>query len=175
MTRALVLIGKKSISSLNGKSHFFAKLDIVLWCSKYGRMLIFGTINVCFCMIHSSCARNINALGYNYNYSLNDLRFLLLVLFQYDDFFPLANFSRILEHYELSRSSNKSWNWKLPKESNKSFRQKAFLDLMTPQWDHCSTRKLQLLTVRILRITFLRIGLQIAHGRMFVVVYHRLM
>ena len=81
MTRAIVLIGKKSISSLNGKSHFFAKLDIVLWCSKYGRMLIFGTINVCFCMIHSSCARNINALGCNYNYSLNDLRFFLLVLF----------------------------------------------------------------------------------------------
>ena len=95
MTRALVLIGKKSISSLNGKSHFFAKLDIVLWCSKYGRMLIFGTLNVCFCMIHSSCARNINALGCNYNYSLNDLRFFLLVLFQYDDFFPQKNISNL--------------------------------------------------------------------------------
>ena len=95
MTRAIVLIGKKSISSLNGKSHFFSKLDIVLWCSKYGRILIFGTINVCFCMIYSSCARNINALGCNYNYSLNDLRFFLLVLFQYDDFFPQKNISNL--------------------------------------------------------------------------------
>ena len=84
---------KKVYLFIEWKESFLAKLDIVLWCSKYGRMMIFGTLNVCFCMIHSSCARNINALGCNYNYSLNDLRFFLLVLFQYDDFFPQKNIS----------------------------------------------------------------------------------